>query len=319
MPDEVYIGIDLGGTLIRAGRFSASLELEARSETQTRSEDGDPEGVIRRMVAQARAIWPGDGAKVAGIGISAPGPINPMTGVVTTPPNLKGWHNVALRDLFQKQVGVPTYLGNDANLAALAEAAMGAAQGYTDIVFLTISTGIGSGVIIAGKLLIGSEGIGDECGHMILVVEGEHVSSLEKEAAGPAIARQARTAIEKGEKSIILDLANGSLEGIDARAVGEAAKAGDALGLRIITRAGRMIGLGIVSLLHIFNPQIVVIGGGVAKGTGDLLFDPLRQSVQQHALDASYWKDLVIAPAKLGENVSLIGAAALARAQGKVS
>lgn len=319
MTEEVFIGIDLGGTLVRAGRFNKYLELEARSETHTRSEDGGPEAVIARMGEQARAVWPTNGATVSGIGISAPGPINPKTGVVTTPPNLKGWHNVPLRDWLQQKVDVPTYLGNDANLAALAESAMGAARGYTDVVFLTISTGIGSGIIVAGKLLIGSEGIGDECGHMIMLVDGERVSSLEKEAAGPAIGRQARAAVEAGEKSSILELAGGSLEAIDARIVGEAAKAGDALGVRLVERAGKIIGLGVVSLLHIFNPQIVVIGGGVAKGMGELLFTPLRKTVEQYSLDSTYWQNLIIAPAELGENVSLIGAAALARARGEVS
>ncbi len=315
MTDDVYIGLDLGGTRIRAARFNADLEMQQRTETLTLDKEGR-DAVIGRMIEQTRAVWPTDGAQVAGIGISAPGPINPKEGIVTTPPNLAGWRHVRLRDIFQERLGVPTYLGNDANLAALAEQTMGAARGYRDVLFLTISTGIGGGVLIDGKLLIGSEGIGAECGHIIMVVEEDRVSSLEKEAAGPGIARQARAAIEKGEKSKILELAQGSLERINARIVGEAAKAGDPLALRIITRAGKIVGLGIVTFLHIFNPQIVVIGGGVAEGTGDLLFNPLWQAVRQYSLDAAYWDHLVITPAKLGENVSLIGAAALALKKG---
>jgi glucokinase len=315
MANEVYIGVDLGGTRVRAARFSADLDMQKRTETLTASTAGR-DAVIERMIELTRAVWPTDGSPVAGIGISAPGPINPWTGVIVTPPNLPGWRNVPLRDIFQEKFAVPTYLGNDANLAALAEQTMGAARGYKDVIFLTISTGIGGGVLIDGKLLIGSDGIGAECGHIIMIVEEDRVSSLEKEAAGPAIARQAREAITKGEESSILELAKGSSEAINARIVGDAAKAGDALARRIIVRAGKIIGLGIVTFLHIFNPQIVVVGGGVAEGTGDLLFNPLWQAVRQYSLDPAYWDHLVITPAKLGENVSLIGAAALAMHKG---
>ncbi len=315
MAEEVYIGIDLGGTRIRAARFSANLEMQQRSETLTLDKEGR-DAVIKRMLAQARAVWPTNGAEVSGIGISAPGPLNPWTGIIILPPNLEGWHHVPLRNIFQRETGVPTYLGNDANLAALAETRMGAARGYKDVIFLTISTGIGSGVIVDGRLLIGSEGIGDECGHILIIVEGDRVSELEKEAAGPGIARHARAAIEKGEQSMILDRAGGSLDAINARIVSEAAKAGDALAMRIIEGAGTIIGIGIVNLLHIFNPQIVVLGGAVAEGTGDLLLNPLWKAIRQYALDRAYWEHLKIEPAMLGENVSLIGAAALAIGRG---
>jgi glucokinase len=307
---EYYIGIDLGGTLIRAARFDSDLNILDRSETETLDEEGK-DAVIRRMVEQAQAVWPHDGGRVAAVGISAPGGLNPVTGIVTKPPNLQGWHKVPLRDLFQGLIGVQTYIGNDANLAALAETTMGASRGYRDVVFLTISTGIGSGIISDGKLLIGSEGLGAECGHMIMIVDG-NVSTLEKEAAGPSIARQARSALEAGEKSAISEMVNGVLDDISGRTVGEAARAGDPLARRLIERAGRIVGLGIVSLLHVFNPEIVVLGGGVTKGTGELLLKPMRTAIEQYALDPAYWEKLVIAPAQLGDNVSLIGAGALA-------
>jgi glucokinase len=315
MPEDVYIGIDLGGTRIRAARLNKNLEIGARTETDSLAEEG-PEAVIRRIFAQAEAVWPKDGSRVLGVGVSAPGPVNPKTGVVVKPPNLKGWHNVPLRDLCHGRFGVETYLGNDANVAALAEAEMGAAKGFQDVLFLTISTGIGGGIISSGKMIVGAEGLGAECGHVILVVEGHRVSSLEKEAAGPAIAKQAQAAIEGGTKSSILDLAHGSIKRITAKHVAQAAKQGDALGIKVITRAGWIIGLGIVSFLHIFNPEIVVLGGGVIDGTWKILEAPLRDAVQQHALDPEYWKRLTITTAALGENVSIIGAAALALRKG---
>ncbi len=314
MANEVYIGIDLGGTRIRAARFTTDLTMQQRTETLTNSHEGF-QPVLDRIIAQARIVWPTDGATVLGIGISSPGPLNPMAGIVVSAPNLPGWHNIPLRNILQKEFDVPVYLGNDANLAALAEATSGAARGYQDVVFLTISTGIGGGVITGGKLIIGVEGIGAECGHIIMVVDGR-VTDWEKEAAGPAIGRQAQEAIQKGEKSAMLEMAGGSIDAITAKTVGEAAKAGDPLALKLIERAGWMIGLGIVSHLHLFNPRIIVIGGGVAKGTGDLLLRPMWQAIKQYALDSSYWEHLIIAEPLLGEDVSLVGAAALARNKG---
>ncbi len=315
MSNDVYIGVDLGGTRVRAARFSTDLEMLARTEAPSLARVGK-EAVIERIYDVVQAVWPTDGSKVLGIGVTAPGPTNPRTGIIISLTNFVGWHDVPLRDLFQSKFSVPTYLGNDANLAALAETELGAARGYHDVVFLTISTGIGGGVISDGKMLIGADGLGAECGHIIMVVEGDHVSTFEKEAAGPAIARYAQIALQNGEKSSILDLTSGSIDEVNAKHVSDAAKSGDALGKRIMTRTGYMIGLGIVSHLHIFNPQIVVLGGGVVEGAWELLEGPMHEAIQQHSLVPEYWTHLKITLAGLGENVSLIGAAALARQQG---
>ncbi|MCC7452102.1 MAG: ROK family protein [Anaerolineae bacterium] len=314
MANEVYIGIDLGGTRIRAARFSTDLHMQQRTETLTNSHEGF-EPILKRIIEQARIVWPTDDTTVLGIGISSPGPLNPMAGLVVSAPNLPGWHNIPLRDILEKEFDVPVYLGNDANLAALAEQTSGAAYGHQDVVFLTISTGIGGGVITGGKLVIGVEGIGAESGHILMVVDGR-VTDWEKEAAGPAIGRQAQEAIQRGEQSMMLEMAGGSLETITAKTVGQAAKVGDPLALKIIERAGWMIGLGIVSHLHLFNPSIIVIGGGVAKGTGDLLLRPMWDAIKQYSLDSSYWEHLIITEPTLGEDVSLVGAAALARNKG---
>jgi glucokinase len=310
MPQDVFIGIDLGGTRVRAASMDSQLNIIARSETLTLDEEGQ-DAVIGRMIAQAKAVWPTNGDIVRGVGVSAPGPLNPDTGILVAPPNLQGWHNVPLAKLMTDGLGAQTYLGNDANLAALAEASMGAARGYKDVVFLTISTGIGGGFLIDDVMLVGNQGLGAEAGHIIMMVE-DRVSSFEKEASGTALARQAREAIKSGEKSSILDMAKGDIEEIKGYMVGEAAKAGDALGLKLIKRCGTVIGLGIVSLLHLFNPQIVVIGGGVAEGTWDLLNAPMHEAIEKYSLDADYWRDLKIVQASLGGDVSVIGAGALA-------
>ncbi len=306
MNQGVIIGVDLGGTQIRAARLTRHLDILEQYKTKTLAAEG-LEPSFARIVEAIRVVWPVDGTPVAGIGISAPGPLNPITGVLVAPPNLPGWHNVPLADRLQAIFNVPVYCGNDANVAALAEVARGAARGYRFVIYLTLSTGIGSGIINDGRLVQGRDGLGGEAGHIQLVVDNDRVSSLEKEAAGHALARQAVTRIQAGETSI---LNRKDLSTINAREIGEAAQAGDALALSIVERAGKMVGLGIVSLLHLFNPEIIVVGGGVSK-IGDLLFKPMHEAIEQYSLDSAFWTPLPIVEAALGDDVSIYGAAAL--------
>jgi glucokinase len=253
---------------------------------------------------------------VGGIGVSFAGAVDSHSGVViTAEPNIPGWQKFPLGEILSQEFGVPVYLGNDANVAALAETTMGAARGYQDVLFLTISTGMGGGIISGGRLIVGSAGIGAECGLIVLAIDGEKVSSPEELAAGVGIVPRARAALERGEQSTILERAGGLPGAITARMVGEAAHAGDALAVRLIEESGRFIGLTIVTFLHILNPQIVVLGGSVAEGTWDLIQKPMHEAIQRYVLDAAYWEHLEITLATLGENVSLIGAAALARDQ----
>lgn len=313
--DKIIIGVDLGGTRIRVATLTPHLDIIERVETLTLADTG-LEATLSRIKEQIRRVFPQDKTRIAGIGISAPGPLNPTTGVIYSPPNLPGWHHVPLKSILEEEFDVPVYAGNDANVAALAEAVRGAARGYRHIIYLTISTGIGSGIIIDDRLLLGHQGLGAEAGHIIMIV-GDRVSSLENEAAGPDLAYQARKRIEGGEKSIMVDLVKGDLSKIDAKILGDAAHQDDALAKDIIARGGYIIGLGIVSLLHLFNPQIVVVGGGVAN-LGDMLFNPMQEAIQKHCIDQAYWADLILTKPELGEDVSIIGAAALVPTQGGV-
>ena len=306
---DVIIGVDLGGTHVRAARLNRQLDILERHKTRTQADEG-LDATLDRIKAIIRRVLPDDETPVAGIGISAPGPLNPVTGVVVAPPNLPGWHDVPLGDILHDEFDLPVYVGNDANVAALAETTRGAAQGYRHVIYITVSTGIGSGMIIDGRLLLGREGLAAEAGHIIMVAEEGRISTLEKEAAGPALARKARARLENGAESRLRDLVDGDLSRISARVIGEAVEEGDALALDIVRRGGQMVGLGIVSLLHLFNPEIVVLGGGVTN-IGAPLFDPLREAVRQYTIDDTYWKDLAIEPAQLRDDVSIIGAAAL--------
>lgn len=311
--DRAIIGVDLGGTQMRVARFDAQLNIQERLAQPTKAREGR-DRVISRLLDLIARVVPDDPAALEGIGVSVPGPINPHEGTVVKPPNLPGWHNVPIRQIIQERFGCPTYLGNDANVAALAEATQGAARGYRYVLYLTVSTGIGSGILDDGRLLVGAEGLGAEAGHMLMVVDGE-VKDIEAVASGTAIARQAVERLRTGEVSLIRDLVNGDLDAVSARIVAQAAAQGDRLATSLIERAGFMAGLAVVSLLHVFNPQIVVVGGGVSNA-GELLFAPLRRAVAEYVLDPAYCRGVPIVPASLGDNVALIGAAALVATHG---
>lgn len=311
---EVIIGVDLGGTRIRAACLNPQLEILTRKETLTLADEGlDP--TLGRIKALIHDVLPKDDT-VLGIGISAPGPLNPETGVVVHPPNLAGWQDVPLGDILHEEFNVPVYVGNDANVAVLAEACLGVAQGYRHAIYLTVSTGVGSGIIVDGRLLLGRSGLAAEAGHMVMLVE-DQVSSLEDETAGPDMAKQAVQRIKQGESSQITDLVSGNLDKANGKTVGDAALAGDKLALEIVRRSAKIVGLGIVNLLHLFNPDIVVVGGGVTN-LGDLIFEPMLDAIKKHSIDEAYWRDLRLETPDLGEDVSIYGAAVLVPTQGGV-
>lgn len=313
MGDQI-IAVDLGGTQLRAARFDHALNLLQRENTLTRADLG-PQYTIDLMKTYIDMVMPASRRDILGIGISSPGPLNPLTGVVIAPPNLPGWHKVPLADMIAAEFDLPVFIGNDANVAALAEASKGAAQGCRHVVYFTVSTGIGSGVISDGKLVTGRAGLAAELGHVPIIIDDGQASSVELEAAGPAIAKRMRTALAAGARSRALELVENDLDRIDARIVGAAAADGDELAVECLAYAGRIIGLGVVTALLAFNPEIVVIGGGVSK-TGDLLFAPMREAVEQHILDNAFTAGLRIEQAALGDDVALVGAAALAATEG---
>jgi glucokinase len=317
MTDGVIIGVDLGGTRIRAARCDTQLNIIKREEILTKAEGG-LDATLGRIKGLIQQVLPDNDTPVIGIGISAPGPLNPDTGVVVAPPNLPGWHNVPLGDILHEAFNVPIFVGNDANVAALAETVRGAAIGCRNVIYITVSTGIGGGIITDGHMLLGDVGLGAEVGHMTIVA-GETVTTLEKEAAGPALARKLRAALEAGETSdVVRGLVGDDLSTIDGKVVGQAVHAGDPLAVGIVKRSAELLGLGMVSLLHLFNPEIIVIGGGVASGLGRALTDPVRQMIETYSLDSAYWENLSIVPPKLHEDVSIIGSVALVKTRGGV-
>ena len=301
------IAIDIGGTHIRVAAFEPNSTTPVAHQ-RARSMGNKP-GVYNRLVKAIETIWQ---KNISAIGIASPGPLDPHTGVILATPNIPEWQNFPLAPNLSNHFGVPVYLDNDANMAGLAEWQYGAGKGHHDLVYLTISTGIGGGVISNDHLLQGFHGMGAELGHMIIDADGPlcgcgkpgHIESF---SSGPAIARYVKEQIQAGRASTLQTYSE-----LTAREVAEAAQQGDALAILAFERAGHYLGIAVANYLAIFDPSILVFGGGVSQ-VGDLLFKPFKESLHKHVFHPHYLDNLVITKAALGDDAGLLGALALAR------
>jgi len=305
---SLIVAVDIGGTHIRAAAYEPdSINPLAHQRTRSYATES---GVFDRLVQAIEAVWqPG---KVDAIGIASPGPLDPHTGMILDTPNIPEWVNFPVGPKLCDHFGVPVYLDNDANMAALAEWVYGAGKGHDHLIYLTISTGIGGGVISNGHLLQGFRGMGAELGHMIVDPEGPRCGCggyghIESFSSGPAIARYANEQLNAGVKSSLQTQTK-----LSAAQVADAAFQGDALALSAFERAGFYLGIAVANYLAIFDPSILVFGGGVSQA-GELLFKPFRESLQKHVFHPHYLDDLIITKAAMGDNAGLLGALALAR------
>ncbi len=307
--------IDLGGTSLRAAVVDANGGISGFVTGATDASRG-PDAVIDRIVAAlhdslTRASV--DISELAAVGIGAPGPLDWRTGVIHEAPNLPGWREVPLVDRVAEAVGLPTFLENDANAAALAERQYGVGQGARNMLYVTVSTGVGGGLILDGELWHGAYGSAGEFGHMTVDFDGPlcdcgNRGCVEAIAAGPDIAAWVSEQITAGRTSVLAARAD-----LTGRDVVEAARQGDELAIGALARAGRAVGFGVINVAHLVNLDMVVIGGGIANA-GSLLFDPLRDAVRAHLLKSTA-PNLRLEPWSLGENVGLLGAAAAARSR----
>jgi glucokinase len=314
------LAVDIGATRVRVAVIEQTGAIIWRESLLTLAKDGPTATLGRITVAMREALASGNGSQVTAIGIGAPGPLDPWEGVIYNPPNLPGWDALPLRRMLQDQFGLPVHLGNDANLAGLGEHRYGAGRGVGDMVYLTISTGIGGGIISRGKLLLGADGLAGEIGHTSVEARGPRCNCgnsgcLEVMAAGPAIARLGARAVRLGKAPGIAARAGSDPKGVNAEMVVAAALAGDSAARQIVERAGFYVGVGVVNLVHTLNPRLIVIGGGVTLGAGDLLLDAVRATVAARAMPP-FRRDLRILPASLGDDAGLLGALALALSGG---
>lgn len=315
MGRRLVLAADLGGTRLRAALADLEGRFLRRLEWATEAERGR-QALLERIVAliqQVRGDTPDE--DLLGIGVGTPGPLDPTTGVVLSAPNMPGWVDLPLQAVLEERLGLPVRLVNDANGAALGEWVYGAGRGHQNLVYITISTGIGGGVIADGRLLLGHRGLAGEVGHMTLQADGPRCNCgnygcWEALASGTAIGRDGAEEVRAGRSALLQQLCRGQPEQVDARMVGQAAAQGDAAASEIIKRAARYCGVGMVNLLHLYSPEIILVGGGVAK-LGDLLFRPMRRAVREQAMPA--YRNVPIDPASLGENMGLLGAVALFR------
>ncbi|MBN1873468.1 MAG: ROK family protein [Anaerolineae bacterium] len=307
-----FIAVDLGGTQIRTARYTADGVQEARVAMSTGSEDG-MDFVLRRVRSAIRQVWPLEGP-VAAIGIGVPGPVDYKHGILRFAPNLPESQNIPFRNLLVNTFGVPVFVGNDADVAALAEHRFGAGQGVSDMIYMTISTGIGGGMIFNNRLFTGGNGLGGEIGHITLDIHGlkcgcGNYGCLETLSSGTAIARQMQERIAAGEFSVLTERVGGDISKITAKEVSMAAQEGDELAKSVFEQAGIYLGTAIVSLMYMLNPSLFVLGGSVTKA-GDLLFGPVQSVITERA-PAIYQAQTRVVPAQLGADVGLWGALAL--------
>ncbi|HEX6228228.1 MAG TPA: ROK family protein [Solirubrobacterales bacterium] len=306
------IGVDLGGTKMLLGVLDAGSEVvwESREPSAGHGEEELVELLVREI---GRAREHRRGVEVVGLGI--PATIDHARGVAISAVNLP-IENLRIRDLVQERTGLPVFVDNDANVAALAEYLYGAAKGTRDAVMLTIGTGIGGGLILDGKPYRGATGAGAELGHVVIDLDGPRCQGncpgrgcVETLASGTALGREGREAAAREPDSA---LGRMQAEGrqIDGRAVTEAAQAGDATAIGVFDLVGFRLGVALASFANIFEPEVIVIGGGVIAA-GDLLLEPARKELGARALPPMNRTPVVAA--KLGEDAGMIGAAAMAR------
>ncbi|MBW9064410.1 ROK family protein [Rhizobium herbae] len=307
---QVAIGIDLGGTQVRAALVDERGNIVARMEEQTEAHVG-PEGVLSQISGLVDSLLATSKLSlVVGIGVSTPGPIDTVSGVARDIPTLSGFADFPLKAELQRQFAFPVCLENDGIAAAIGEWQFGAGRGLANLVYVTVSTGIGGGVIADGRVLRGRKGMAAHVGHMSVMPNGEicpcgNKGCFEAYGSGTAFTKRARArAADSHETRLGKD---GTA--LHSRDVFAAGRGGDFLANLLIDEEAEILGRGFVSLIHIFSPDVVIMGGGLSHE-----FDRLRPGIQEYvarwAMPA--FKDVSVVRAALGQNSGLVGAAALA-------
>ncbi len=313
------VGIDIGGTKIagglldRRGRLREPLVVPTLAEKGFKTSLGQVFHLIEKLIRLA-----GGKQQCLGIGICSPGPLNPRQGLVLNPPNLPGWRNVHLARLVEQRFGLPARVENDANAAGLAEALLGAGRGYRDIFYVTISTGIGTGIILDRRIYHGKNGVAGEGGHVSIDYRSPYrcgcgnLGCIEALASGPAVARRARILLERehATPSLLRTMTGGDLRRVTPELIAQAAKRRDSIARAILDETGFFLGAWLGGIVSLLDPEAVVFGGGVAR-MGAPLFRKIRQTLPHYTINRHGLFHLPLLPARLRENVGVYGAASL--------
>lgn len=307
---QIAIGIDLGGTQVRAALVNRQGEVLARTEERTDAKAG-PARVLGQIEDLANGLIAGAaGASVVGIGVSTPGPIDTISGIALDIPTLSGFADFPLKADLRSRFDFPVSLENDGIAAAIGEWQFGAGRGLENLVYATVSTGLGGGVIADGRVLRGRKGMAAHIGHMSVMPDGAlcpcgNRGCFEAYGSGTAFTRRAQERALRCEETL---LGKGG-QAIDSRGIFAAGRARDVLANRLIDEEAEILGRGLTSLLHIYSPDVIIVGGGLSHEF-DRLYPGIRRHITQWAMPA--FKDVDVVRAALGQNSGLVGAAALA-------
>ncbi|MFB3881196.1 MAG: ROK family protein [Armatimonadota bacterium] len=307
------LALDIGGTKLAAGVVTAAGEVlsEVSGATDPSSTPSDVTEALLDLGNRSAAAAGARVGELEAVGISFGGPVDHGKGVVITCHHLAGWEGVPLREIVSGRMGLPAAMDNDANAAALGEAVFGAGRGCSDLIYITVSTGIGAGLVVGGKVHRGANSMAGELGHTHLVPYGPkctcgRLGCLESVAAGWAIVREAAAALDMGAESALRSVPRGELS---AKHVMEMAQT-DALAARVVARAGEHLGLGIARAVNLLNPEVVAIGGGISQA-GEVLMGPVRRGFARYVMP-ELAEGMRLTTSELAPRWGLLGAAALA-------
>lgn len=321
MGKALYVGVDIGGTKLAAGLVDGRGRLLARGKRST------PRGAGPKRIANAvedlirNVVSDGDRKlkDVRAVGVGAPGIVDPGGRKILTAPNID-LAGFPLAERLEKRLDAPVALGNDVNLGVLGEQWLGAGQGVEDVVGLFPGTGVGGGVIVHGRPLLGAHGAAAELGHVIVDPSGPRCGCgnrgcLEAFASRTAIERDIRAALKRGERSCVLELAGGKLDTIKSKIIRKALKRRDPVVTRIVRRACEALGAACVSLRHAFDPSLFILGGGLVEACGEFILPAVQKSIDRDPFFRKVTKCKAVA-ARLGDDAVLLGAVALAKTAG---
>jgi glucokinase len=316
--DTLLVGVDIGGTKVAAGLVDRNGEIKTQVRTPMVANRGPDEG-LAAVVSAIDLLFARDvkaRSLIRGIGICAPGPLDPNTGVVINPPNVTCWRNFPLAEKMRKVYGVRVKVENDANAAALAEAYWGAGRGFRNIFYAGVGTGIGTGIVCDNQIYNGRTGAAAEGGHMSIDYHGPPCGCgkpgcIEILAAGPAIARRARAKLAPQQKppSTILDLAKGNVDAVSSEMVGQAYAAGDALAKEVLQETVDLLSLWLSNIVDLLEPDVVILGGGVA-GMLAPFFGDIADGIAKYCI-ISRCREIPLLKAHYGADAGIAGGAAL--------
>jgi glucokinase len=323
MAEQYFIGVDVGGTKVAAGLVNSAGEITHQTRVPMVATDAAAGlAAVNSAIDSVRATASFNSESedlIAGIGICAPGPLDPRTGVVINPPNLPGWRNFPLAAEVSKAYRLPVRVDNDGNAAALAEALWGAGRGFRNVFGATLGTGIGTGIVFDRRIYHGRTGAAAEGGHVTIDYHGPRckcgkMGCIEILASGTAIARRASEQIAAGRRSSILEQAEGHVDRITGEMVGRAYLAGDALAIELLQQTAMFLTVWLGSIVDLLEPDVMIIGGGAASMLQPF-FPEIRDQLPSWSVNP-YCRDIPLVMAHYGADAGIAGGAALCRELG---